>query len=536
MIKKILYKGSNGKIKLLLILVLYIGYQSINSQHWTQILIEKTDSLYQDSTNNWSTSLFYSCVEADSLLTQHFFEKDTNVMNSLKRFLDNLKGFYNPLGSIGEFRHKAELYNDFHTHHNNINQDSIVQIVINDPERYLKFHQLRYDTTLIESLISDSSKNVFIRSFCYLYHYNYSDSAYLSRKYYRNINYFILFPKDFLSILNGFLRRTEGKVPSDMVAEQQRYLTLFDTAQKEYRDEFLKYFFNILSPEDQAWVDEQDRIRQSRMDSMLYADSIQHELDMWERPGPLTAEDSIRMYIKSDTTFVEYITGQISIYPQDDGRRFDTFSNEQLILFLDTLSFSLIYPPDTPYVYGYRSNTAQIHLHKVCQILGDRRAYGSFTPDSAQQAVVNRFMDTLIAYGNMQEDLKSAIPKNREAGNLALRLGRLAIPRFLHYTQNTPHDKWTWIIRPRDIFKQITESDLLLFISKADELLSSGDTTSAKTIGSYLYNNISTEVYIDPEQRRPRRPVAPTRERQRWADEYIWPLLLRMNHWYTRMK
>jgi hypothetical protein len=145
-------------------------------------------------------------------------------------------------------------------------------------------------------------------------------------------------------------------------------------------------------------------------------------------------------------------------------------------------------------------------------------------------------MDTLIAYGNMQEDLKSAIPKNREAGNLALRLGRLAIPRFLHYTQNTPHDKWTWIIRPRDIFKQITESDMLLFISKANELLSSGDTTSAKTIGSYLYNNISTEVYIDPEQRRPRRPVAPTRERQRWADEYIWPLLLRMNHWYTRMK
>jgi hypothetical protein len=269
---------------------------------------------------------------------------------------------------------------------------------------------------------------------------------------------------------------------------------------------------------------------------MKFADSIQHELDMWERPGPLTAEDSIRMYIKSDTTFVEYITGQISIYPQDDGRRFDTFSNEQLILFLDTLSFSLIYPPDTPYVYGYRANTAQVHLHKVCQILGDRRAYGSFTPDSAQQAVVNRFMDTLIAYGNMQEDLKSAIPKNREAGNLALRLGRLAIPRFLHYTQNTPHDKWTWIIRPRDIFKQITESDLLLFISKADELLSSGDTTSAKTIGSYLYNNISTEVYIDPEQRRPRRPVAPTRERQRWADEYIWPLLLRMNHWYTRMK
>jgi hypothetical protein len=99
-----------------------------------------------------------------------------------------------------------------------------------------------------------------------------------------------------------------------------------------------------------------------------------------------------------------------------------------------------------------------------------------------------------------------------------------------------PHDKWSWIIRPSDIFRQITQKDLLQFIAKADQLLTLGDSTSANEIGTYLYRFISTEVYVEPEKRELRRPVAPTRERQRWHDEYIWPLLLRMDHWYTRMK
>jgi hypothetical protein len=106
-------------------------------------------------------------------------------------------------------------------------------------------------------------------------------------------------------------------------------------------------------------------------------------------------------------------------------------------------------------------------------------------------------------------------------------MGLLTDPPFLN---------WDRICHPVEIFRQITEEEILQLVTKADAYLAQGDTIIAEDIATDLYRFFSKEVYVKPEQRRPRRPIAPTRERQRWHDEYIWPLLLRMNHWYTRMK
>jgi len=527
---------SNQKLRNILFLICLFSFIELKSQSWGEILVDKTEILHPDTVWNWSSEQFQLLLESDSILNLHFFKFDSSALVGLKKFIDSVKGPYNPHGYDGQFIGTVTLYLRFHDKYPNNNIDSIIHLIKQDPygfESYLKFHSVQFDTIQMESFISDTSIPIYNRLIAYSNLFGLSDSSYLSRKYHRNIHFINENPHYFLGILSSFRITTDGKVPADMVVEQQRYLTLFDTTKKEYRDEFLRFFFNIHSPEVQAYIDEQNRIRKAFIDSLLFADSVALELAMWSEPFILSPEDSVRWQRLSDTSLVEYLE-QSQPYSYDDGKRFDIFSNAELIHFLDTMSFSVTYPPDTPYVYGFRANAQQLHLHKVCQILGDRKAYGSLEPDSLQQSILDRFIDTLMVYGNMQEDLKISIPKNREAGKLATRLGRLAIPRFMEYLIYAPHDKWSWIIRPSEIFRQITESDLTLFISKADQLFSVGDTLAANDIGTYLYINLSKEVYVDPDQRRPRRPVAPTEERQRWADEHIWPLLLRMNHWYTR--
>ncbi len=252
----------------------------------------------------------------------------------------------------------------------------------------------------------------------------------------------------------------------------------------------------------------------------------------------LNAEEKRDYLVAADTTLWEP-ENKIYMYRgslEDDGMRFDTFSNAELIQFIDTLSFSSIYPYDTSCRSVFCVNTAQIHLHKVCQILGDRRAYGAFSPDSMQQAVVDRFIDTLMEFGRIDTPKMISIQKRGECRELMIRLGRLGVPKFISQLTDPPYMRWTWINVPEEIFRQITEDEIIHMVARADSFLNQGDTARASSIATDMYIFVSQEVYVKPEQRRPRRPVAPTRERQRWADEYIWPLLLRMNHWYTRME
>jgi hypothetical protein len=266
-------------------------------------------------------------------------------------------------------------------------------------------------------------------------------------------------------------------------------------------------------------------------------DSIEYSkaFPSWENMNEAQRKETL---VAADTTLWEP-ENKIYMYRgslEDDGMRFDTFSNAELIQFIDTLSFSSIYPYDTSCRSVFCVNTAQVHLHKVCQILGDRRAYGSFTPDSAQQAVVDRFIDTLFEFGKLDTPQLISIIKRSEAQHLMIRLGRLGFPTFMGLLTDPPFLNWDRICHPVEIYRQITEEEILQLVTKADAYLAQGDTIRAEDIATDLYRFFSKEVYVKPEQRRPRRPVAPTRERQRWADEYIWPLLLRMNHWYTRMK
>lgn len=250
----------------------------------------------------------------------------------------------------------------------------------------------------------------------------------------------------------------------------------------------------------------------------------------------LSAEEKKEYLVAADTTLWEP-ENKLYMYrgsSTDDGMRFDTFTNTELIQLLDTLSFFATYPGDTNKVYGFKHNTTQVHLHKVCQILGDRCAYGAFIPDSTEQDVVARFIDTLMEFGRLDTPQLISINKRSEAQHLMIRLGRLGFPYFVGLITDPPHPNWDRICNPEEIFRQITEEEIIQLVFKADAYLAQGDTTRAEDIGTDMYRFFSKEVYVEPIFRRPHRPVALTKDRQRWADEYIWPLLVRMNHWYTR--
>ncbi len=142
----------------------------------------------------------------------------------------------------------------------------------------------------------------------------------------------------------------------------------------------------------------------------LYEDSLRyvHYLDT------LSGQAKLEYLIWHDSTLVHMDGRMRTVAIADDGYRFDTLSNEDLINRFQMLNFDSLMELKIKSTFEINSNVQIVYMHKITQILGDRFLNHSLDPnDPKLKQALDRFDEFVVklfdSEGFVQLSLQSEI-------------------------------------------------------------------------------------------------------------------------------
>jgi hypothetical protein len=521
-------------MKKIIIFIIYIysgdckGQSSVST--FIQTLLDTVYANYYDHPVEDEVRIYF----ADSALKHNYFIKDSNLLVLCKNYYNfrydlvdtiNFSGFIPSSPLELDFYYRVQGYIRIF--------DLIGQpmdLIESDLIRTNDFYVLKYlpmgtDTNYYKNKILDSS-NLNLQVYCLEELMQLMDSSQFLNFYRSNRNFIFSFPNLFLLSLYHLNKNFEYNVFDSIDINQ--FTLNFDTTFYFTKSQF-QYFFN----EGEYPVDSISMLMMHKFDSLGEIDyDLRHKKELFEMDSDLRKisdpvdtslmnSEELRMYyISLDTTFA--FDGEHPFHSWDDGVRYDTFSNVELIEFLRELDYDEVYDSfsvNIPFEKGMKV----IRLQKIFQILGDRNTFGSYTLSPQDTGLlyawVDKYYDAVLhsSYPAMQD----------EAADQILRLWRLVYPRWVGWLKN--ENLMERILIKQRIIYILNEELILDLIARGDAVYTPESPKEAHILADPLLD-VFYGVVIPEHLKSARRPSWSAVDAQRWVDDYIVPALKRWKY------
>ncbi|MEP7196825.1 MAG: hypothetical protein ABI851_09905 [Saprospiraceae bacterium] len=317
------------------------------------------------------------------------------------------------------------------------------------------------------------------------------------------------------------LERNENQRKASELNRKNIFDSLFQI-KKQMIDSVLNHHINYarMSPADL------ESLQKSIETGEIYNSNILEQMKPVDRSS-WTAEELRRYHADHDTTLNN--RGTHPGWVGDDGRSFDTLSNDELFYELSLFDYNMLM--DTIHTeYGLNSNPRIIHLRKITQLIGDRYQADKLILDSSKEAELNRLFDFCELVLGI---FRNASVWNTECENLVFRI-------WLPFRDRL----YSWVTSANPSLRIFSDNFLHLMMDEtmARELARLG--TEQLDLG----NRDLAEKYIAPLQRidsqkEPDLDSLPPRRYAlrnwdisvRWCNEFIYAALIKVG-WLEEIK
>ncbi|MBK8244391.1 MAG: hypothetical protein IPK88_13260 [Saprospiraceae bacterium] len=234
-----------------------------------------------------------------------------------------------------------------------------------------------------------------------------------------------------------------------------------------------------------------------------------------------TAAELLDYYQHADTT-LNSNTGKHNGYFGDDGRRFDTLNNQELIDLLSMYNYQLI--ADRLVTEADLNSTAQIiHLRKITQLIGDRIITGTFVLDTSQAKEINR----LLSFCEQVLAIDTSRAWTEECFSLVFRVWWPFQPMLRSWL--TSNNEKLASYSKFYLHKLINETMARELVQLSGEAFDQGNRPLAERYMSPLQSMDSQWALKDNNRMPPRRFVNRTFDDSiRWWEEFILPGMVRI--------
>jgi len=234
-----------------------------------------------------------------------------------------------------------------------------------------------------------------------------------------------------------------------------------------------------------------------------------------------TAAELLDYYQHADTT-LNSTTGKHNGYFGDDGRRFDTLNNQELIDLLSMYNYQLI--ADTLVTEADLNSTAQIiHLRKITQLIGDRIITGTLVLDTSQAKEINR----LLSFCEQVLAMDTSRAWTEECFSLVFRVWWPFKPMLRSWLTSS-NEKLAYYSKYY-LHKLINETMARELVQLSGEAIDQGNSSLAERYMAPLQSIDSQWALKDNNRMPPRRFVNRTfDESTRWWEEFILPGMVRI--------
>ncbi len=208
----------------------------------------------------------------------------------------------------------------------------------------------------------------------------------------------------------------------------------------------------------------------------------------------------------------------------DDGRRFDTLSNERLFQELENINLNTI---KQEYNTEYMVNTQPkvIHLHKIVQLMGDRYIAKSLIPTPSQQVQIEALLDFLEYEIKVDtNDLWNYISKQ-----LMYRLWYLGVPRIKLWLES--EHRFLFVYASNNLHLFADEEMVKEYIQKFETQYAIDGNRGKADIYLSALERIHTWKEFNPSYQDlpPRRiPARSFEDSYEWCVKYIWPAFVKV--------
>ncbi len=234
-----------------------------------------------------------------------------------------------------------------------------------------------------------------------------------------------------------------------------------------------------------------------------------------------TAAELLDYYQHADTT-LNSNTGRHNGKIGDDGRRFDTLYNQELIDLLSMYNYQLI--ADTLVTEFDLNSTAQIiHLRKIPQLIGDRIIIGTFVLDTSQAKEINR----LLSFCEQVLAMDTSRAWSEECFSLVFRVWWPFQPMLRSWLTSSNEKLASY--SKYYLHKLINETMALELVQLSGEAFDQGNRPLAERYMAPLQSIDSQWALKDNDRMPPRRFVNRTFDESiRWWEEFILPGMVRI--------
>lgn len=360
------------------------------------------------------------------------------------------------------------------------------------------------------------------------------------------LNYSELFPTDQRDSMKALIKsRFEAIMDttneSDLLAYDSRFnnsKNWLAKVRKEYED------FDNLEPELDSieimhrleideWIanldwNRMDKNYKAYLENMIQTGEV-YEIHFFDPTDPRhSAAELLDYYQHADTT-LNSNTGKHNGYFGDDGRRFDTLNNQELIDLLSMYNYPLI--ADTLVTEADLNSTAQIiHLRKITQLIGDRIIAGTLVLDTSQTQEVNRlllFCEQILA-------LDTNRAWTEECFSLVFRIWWPFKPMLRSWLTSSNEKLASYSMNY--LHKMIDETMARELVQLSGEAFDQGNRPLAERYMAPLQTIDSQRAPTDNNRMPPRRFVNRTfDESTRWCEEFILPGMVKLG-WRVEVK
>lgn len=264
-----------------------------------------------------------------------------------------------------------------------------------------------------------------------------------------------------------------------------------------------------------------DKNHKTHLEYMIQTGEV-YEIHFFDPTDPRhSAAELLDYYQHADTT-LNSNSGKHNGYFGDDGRRFDTLNNQELIDLLSTYNYQLI--ADTLVTEADLNSTAQIiHLRKITQLIGDRIIIGTFVLDTSQTKEINR----LLSFCEQVLAMDTSRAWTEECFSLVFRVWWPFQPMLRSWLTSSNEKLASY--SKYYLHKLINETMARELVQLSGEAFDQGNRPLAERYMAPLQSIDSQWALKDNDRMPPRRFVNRTFDESiRWWEEFILPGMVRI--------